>query len=144
MDTMEEYASSNQPKQKKILCIEDDHFIGDMYARVLTKAGYHIEVISNGLAALEAAKQNVYDVILLDIMLPEKNGVEILSELRGEDGKGMPHSKIIITTNFDEPEEDRLRLESMADGYLIKADVTPSKLVEIIAQVLAEEEPSSR
>jgi DNA-binding response OmpR family regulator len=122
---------------KKVLCIEDDHFIGDMYARVLRRSGFETTVISNGKAALEAAKQTVYDVILLDIMLPEKNGVEILGELRGQDGSGMPHTKIIVTTNFDEPEADRARLESMADGYVIKADITPNKLVEIITEILA-------
>jgi DNA-binding NarL/FixJ family response regulator len=47
----------------------------------------------------------------------------------------MPLTKIIITTNFDEPPEDRARLEQMADGYLIKADVTPSNLIEIIDQL---------
>lgn len=121
----------------KILCIEDDNFIADMYVHSLKKAGYEVEVIANGEEALQKAKQEVFDVILLDIMLPDKTGVEILEELRNEDGSGMPLTKIIVTTNFDEPPEDRARLEKMADGYLIKADVTPSKLVELVGQVLA-------
>lgn len=121
----------------KILCIEDDHFIADLYTRALKKAGHEVDIIPNGLQALEQAKAHVYDVILLDIMLPDKSGVEILEELRGEDGKGLPLTKIIITTNFDEPEKDRERLEKIADGYLIKADVTPSKLVELVEQILA-------
>ena len=119
----------------KILCIEDDHFIADMYAHALQKAGHTVTVIANGKEALEKAKQEVFDIILLDIMLPDKTGVEILEELRGSDGSGMPLTKIIVTTNFDEPEEDRTHLEQLADGYLIKADVTPSKLIELIAQV---------
>lgn len=124
----------------KVLCIEDDNFIADMYVHSLKKAGYEVDVIANGQQALEMAKQTVYDVILLDLMLPEKSGVEILEALRGEDSTGMPHTKIIVTTNFDEPAEDRARLEKMADGYLIKADVTPSKLVELIGQALAKTE----
>lgn len=122
----------------KILCIEDDHFIADLYARALKKKGHEVEIIPNGADALAHAKTNVYDVILLDIMLPEKSGVEILETLRGADGKGLPLTKIIVTTNFDEPEKDRERLESIADGYLIKADITPSKLVELVEQMLAE------
>jgi len=122
----------------KILCIEDDHFIADMYVHALKKAGHNVTVISNGEEALKKAQEEVFDIILLDIMLPDKTGVEILETLRKEDGSGMPLSKIIVTTNFDEPPEDRARLEQMADGYLIKADVTPSKLVELIDQVLAE------
>lgn len=122
----------------KILCIEDDNFIADMYVHALKKAGYDVEVQPNGAQALADAKQTVYDVILLDLMLPDKSGVEILDELRGPDGSGLPHTKIIVTTNFDEPEENRARLESLADGYIIKADVTPSQLVEIINQILTE------
>lgn len=125
---------------KKVLCIEDDHFIADMYVHALKKAGYDVDVVSNGSVALQQAKEQVYDVILLDIMLPEKTGVEILEALRGQTGDGLPHTKIIVTTNFDEPAADRARLERLADGYLIKADVTPSRLVELIGDVLAEPE----
>lgn len=120
----------------RILCIEDDYFIADMYTRALKKAGHTVEIIADGNQALEQAKSEVYDVILLDIMLPEKSGVEILEALRGGKENGLPMTKIIVTTNFDEPEEDRARLEKLADGYLIKADVTPSKLVELIEQIL--------
>lgn len=120
-----------------ILCIEDDHFIADLYTRALRKKGHDVVIIPNGADALIEAKTKVYDLILLDIMLPDKNGVEILEELRGEDGKGLPLTKIIVTTNFDEPEKDRERLEKIADGYLIKADVTPSRLVELVEQILA-------
>lgn len=122
-----------------VLCIEDDPFIADMYVRALQKAGHQVTAIANGEEALSEAKHKVYDVILLDIMLPDKDGVEILEELRGKDSGGLPLTKIIITTNFDEPDEDRSRLEQLADGYLIKADVTPSALVELIAQVLAQD-----
>lgn len=119
-----------------ILFIEDDHFIADMYAHSLEKAGHVVKIIANGNEALSQAQQQVYDVILLDIMLPDKTGVEILEELRGADPSNLPLTKIIVTTNFDEPEEDRARLETLADGYLIKADVTPTKLVELIDEIL--------
>jgi CheY-like chemotaxis protein len=119
-----------------VLCIEDDHFIADMYVHSLKKAGYEVDVIANGQEGLEQAQQKVYDVILLDLMLPDKTGVEILEALRGEDASGLPLTKIIVTTNFDEPPEDRARLEKMADGYLIKADVTPSRLVELVGEIL--------
>ena len=123
-----------------VLCIEDDHFIADMYVHSLRKAGYSVDVIANGQEALEQAQRQVYDVILLDIMLPDKSGVEILETLRKEDGSGLPLTKIIVTTNFDEPADDRAHLEKLADGYLIKADVTPSKLVELVGEVLNQPE----
>jgi DNA-binding response OmpR family regulator len=119
----------------RILCVEDDHFIADMYAHALKKAGYDVTVISNGAEALNELKQTVYDVVLLDIMLPDKTGVEILNELRGPKGEGLPHTKIIVTTNFEEADEDRTKLEELADGYLIKAEVIPSKMVELVKQI---------
>lgn len=120
----------------KILCIEDDYFIADLYVRALKQAGHSVDISSSGVDALDKAKSTVYDIVLLDLMLPEKTGVEILESLRGGDKNLLPMSKIIITTNFDEPEDDRARLEKMADGYLIKADVTPSKLVELVDQIM--------
>ena len=120
----------------KILCIEDDNFIADMYAHSLKKAGHDITIIANGAEGLQAAKQTVYDIILLDLMLPDTSGVEILEALRGENADRLPLTKIIVTTNFDEPAEDRARLEKMADGYIIKADVVPSELVKIVDQIL--------
>ena len=54
----------------KVLCVEDELFIGDLYTRALTKAGYDVVVISDGKLALEEAEKNTFDIILLDIMLP--------------------------------------------------------------------------
>jgi CheY-like chemotaxis protein len=87
---------------------------------------------------LDKLKQTVYDVVLLDIMLPDKTGVEILNELRGPNGDGLPHTKIIVTTNFEEADEDRSKLEALADGYLIKAEVIPSKMVDLVKQIIGQ------
>ncbi len=120
----------------KVLCVEDDFFIADIYERTLKKAGFDVTVVSDGSDVVQTVKESVYDVVLLDIMLPNKNGVEILEALRGKDGLGLPLTKIIVTTNFNEPPEDRAHIEKLADGYLIKADVTPTNLIELIKQVL--------
>lgn len=124
---------------KRILCIEDDRFIGEMYQRSLLKAGYDIEVVPNGPEGLKKAQTGTYDFILLDLMLPEKTGVEILYELRGKDGNKLPNSKILVLTNFDQDEDSRTAMERLADGYLIKADLTPRMLVEIIDQMNPQE-----
>lgn len=116
---------------KTILCIEDDLFIGEMYARSLRQAGYQVDLIANGQEGLKAAVNKQYDLILLDILLPEKYGTEILKQLRGEKDL-VPHSRILVLTNFSQDEESRLAMQSKADGYLIKADITPRKLIDII------------
>ncbi len=124
---------------KTILCIEDDRLIGEMYVRSLEKAGYTVDWIINGSDAIVAAKNKSYDLILLDVMLPEHKGNEILNILRGSDKDEIPNSKVLVLTNFEQDEEARRAMELQADGYLIKADITPRKLIEIIQQLDKEE-----
>lgn len=118
-----------------ILVIEDDRFIGEMYVRSLQKAGYTVDWMVDGSDGLVAARNKPYDLIMLDIMLPEKRGNEILSDLRGGDKDMVPNSRIIVMTNFDQDEHSRAAMEHNVDAYLIKAEITPRKLLEIIAQL---------
>lgn len=120
---------------KTILCIEDDLFIGEMYARSLRQEGYQVDLIADGGEGLKAALAKTYDLILLDILLPEKFGTEILKQLRGGEKDLAPHSRVLVLTNFSQDEESRMAMQSKADGYLIKADITPRKLIEIIKQL---------
>lgn len=119
---------------KTILCIEDDHFISELYARALRKAGYEVEIVMSGKEGLEKAIANHYDIILLDIMTPDLTGVEVLEFLRGK-GDKIPDSYIVITTNLDQDDETRATVEKMADGYLIKAEITPTILVDILGKL---------
>lgn len=119
---------------KTILCIEDDRFIGEMYVRSLKRAGYEVDWVVDGNDGLIAARNKTYDVILLDVMLPERRGTEILDSLRGGVEDLIPHSRVIILTNFEQDEESREALEKNADAYLIKAEITPKKLISVIQQ----------
>jgi DNA-binding response OmpR family regulator len=122
---------ADQRQIKTVLCIEDDRFIGEMYTRSLRKAGYDVTWIVDGKDGLGEALAKTYDVILLDIMLPEMQGPDILKQLRGSQDK-VPNSHVIVLTNYDQDEASRVAMEQSADGYLIKADITPRKLIEII------------
>ncbi len=129
----------SQPIQRssprKILCIEDERFISDLYARALTNAGYDVSIVNDGELGLHQASSGEFDIILLDIMLPTMNGVDMLYKLRGEHVQPPLRSKVIITTNLDQKEDVRKEVEKMADGYLIKAEITPKELVSYIQQV---------
>jgi DNA-binding response OmpR family regulator len=118
------------PAGKRVLCVEDEHFIGELYARALSKAGYLVTVKYDGIEGLNEAKTNTYDIILLDIMVPNMKGTDILETLR----KDMPdlRAKVIITTNLDQGEEGRAQFEKLADGYLIKSDLTPKEVVTFL------------
>jgi len=115
-----------------ILIIEDDRFIGEMYVRSLKKAGYDIDWMVDGNDGLIAARNKAYDLILLDVMLPERRGTEILEALRGGAEDLIPHTRVIVLTNFEQDDESRMAMEKRADGYLIKAEITPSKLLSVI------------
>lgn len=122
---------------KTILIIEDDRFIGEMYVRSLKKAGYDVDWMVDGNDGLVAARNKPYDLILLDIMLPERRGSEILEALRGGKENLIPNSKVIVLTNFEQDNESRLAMEHDVDAYLIKAEITPKKLLAIIDQLAA-------
>lgn len=119
---------------KTILCVEDDRFIGEMYVRSLQKAGYEVTWVVDGNEGLRAARQYSYDLIILDLMLPEQRGDQILEVLRGQEDL-VPNTKILVMTNFEQDEESKSHVLEQVDGYLIKADITPRKLLQVIEQL---------
>lgn len=123
-----------QPTGKKVLCIEDEHFISELYQRALLKAGYDAKVVIDGKEALKEALTDAYDIILLDIMIPSMTGFEILSKLRGPEAPSLK-AKIIVTTNLEQSEENRAAVEKQADGYIVKAEITPNQLVQFLNQL---------
>ena len=119
----------------KILCIEDEHFISELYSRALSRAGYDVTVEPDGQRGLALALTDEYDVILLDLMVPSLTGTEVLNKLRDTTYAPHLHAKIIITTNLEQREEIRKSIEEQADGYLVKAEITPRELVEFLANL---------
>jgi len=73
--------------------------------------------------------------MLLDVMLPERRGTEILDALRGGAQDLIPNTKVIVLTNFEQDDESRISMQKHADAYLIKAEITPKRLIEIIHQL---------
>jgi len=120
---------------KTILVIEDDRFIGEMYVRSLKKAGYEVDWVVDGNDGLVTARNKKYDVILLDVMLPERRGTDILEALRGGKEDLIPDSHVIVLTNFQQDDESRMAMQKHADAYLIKAEITPKKLISVIEKL---------
>ena len=116
---------------RKILIVEDEHFISELYVRALTRAGYDVTVEVDGERGLKLAQKDVFDIILLDLMVPTMTGIDVLRLLRGP-GAPPLKAKIIITTNLEQREEIRSDIEKQADAYLVKAEITPRELVEFL------------
>ena len=120
---------------RNVLCIEDEHFISELYTRALTKAGYRVTTIADGAKGLTEAETDQYDIILLDLMLPNLTGIEILRKLRDADRPQPIHAKIVITTNLEQREDIRNEIEKQADGYVVKAELTPHELVNFLGNI---------
>ncbi len=118
----------------KIAIVEDDLAISQMYRIKFEAEGMTVETAENGKLGLELAEKMKPDVILLDLMMPEMNGDEMLQKLRATDwGKPI---KVVILTNMGEQEipEDVKNLGVAA--VILKADMTPRQVAELIKQQL--------
>lgn len=118
---------------KKVLIIEDELDISELYERALSKDGFKVTRANDGKDAFIEAKKNIYDVILLDLMMPNLTGIEILKQLKKPEAK--IKAKIIIITNLEQTESDRQKIIDLADGYLVKASVTPNEVAEYVKSI---------
>ena len=120
---------------QKIAIIEDDMAISQMYRLKFEVEGYEVETADNGLLGLELAETMKPDIILLDMMMPEMNGDEMLAKMRATDwGKDI---KVIILTNRGEEEAPKSLKDLGVLSYIVKADATPRQVAERVKTALA-------
>jgi DNA-binding response OmpR family regulator len=120
---------------KKILIIEDEFFIRDLYERYLTKNGYQVITAVDGEDGLNKAKSQAVDLILLDIMMPKKTGLEVLHELRNSENLAKT-TPIYMLTNVGQENIIKDVFKIGADGYLLKSKMLPKQIVEEIQKIL--------
>lgn len=121
--------------QPKALIIEDEQFIRDIYKRQLEKAGVIVDGFGNGTEGLQSTKQTKYDIILLDIMLPDLNGLEILKQIKQNPlSKDVP---VILLTNLGQDDVIKEAFTLGAQGYFIKASYTPDQIAQEVKNILA-------
>lgn len=126
----------DKPVQKKILIIDDDPFIADMYVLKFKAEGFEVEAANDGRVGLERAAKMKPDVILLDVVMPAIDGFDVLQKLRADTSLGRP--KIIFLTNFGQREDVERGTQLGADGYIIKAHFTPSEVSTKVKELLAQ------
>jgi len=125
---------------KKILLVEDETFIADLYSRQLTKAGFDVKTTNDGISGLKDLESADFDLLLLDIMLPGMNGLELLKQWRTKQPKStMP---VLLLTNLGQDEVIKEGFALGAQGYLIKAGYTPEQVVNEVQNVLAGKQSS--
>ena len=118
----------------KIAIIEDDAAIAQMYRMKLEADGFIVETAENGKLGLQLAEEMRPDVILLDLMMPEMNGDEMLVKLRATDWGKTP--KVIILTNMGEQEAPASLKDLDVLNFIVKADMTPRQVAELVQKYL--------
>lgn len=119
----------------KILLCEDDTLLSNMYAMKFRKDGYEVVTAFNGEDGLAKVATEKPDLVLLDIMMPKMNGLQVLEKAKATSAlKGIP---VIMLTNLARGDEDVNKgLELGAVAYLVKSKVSPTEVVEKVKEVL--------
>jgi two-component system chemotaxis response regulator CheY len=120
---------------KRILLIDDDAYIRDLYEEVFTDAGFVVTVADNGQTGLEELMRGGYDAVLMDVMMPKLDGIGVLSKLK-ETPPSTPNGPILLLTNLDrDPMLERAQ-ELGAYAHVLKADILPPALVDKVNEAI--------
>lgn len=122
-------------KRKTILIIEDEEALRSLYKEILQNEGYEVHEAANGAEGLRLLKNGGYSLILLDLILPEIDGLEILRKLRAEK-PNVVNGPILVLTNVDIETVIQEGFTLGIRGYLVKSDVTPDQVVKEIKAIL--------
>ncbi|OQA04439.1 MAG: Alkaline phosphatase synthesis transcriptional regulatory protein PhoP [bacterium ADurb.Bin400] len=120
---------------KTILVVDDDMILREMYEARLKEEGYTIISASNGEEALDKAIMEKPDLILLDIMMPKVNGIDVMKKLR-ESG-ATSHIPIILLTALMKEVDKVKAMMTDGDAYLIKSEIMPGDVVRTIEESIA-------
>jgi DNA-binding response OmpR family regulator len=114
-------------KNKKILLAEDDKFIARAYKDGLTEAGYEVVRVKDGKQAWDKLKNSDFDLLLLDIIMPQKDGFEILEGLKEEGRDELP---VIVISNLGQDSDIKKAKKLGADDYLVKSNYAMKEVLE--------------
>lgn len=128
-------AKKRAQKGISVLLVEDEPALCDIYSTKLLMSGYEVAIAHNGVEGLEQARGGHPQIVLLDIIMPVKDGFEVLQELKADPAtKGIP---VILLSNLGQDPEIKKGMDLGAARFLIKANLTPQHVVEEVERVLA-------
>jgi len=123
-----------QTNKKRILLIEDDPFLAEIYVTKFEEVGFEVYVLENGVLGVEKIGEEKPDIVLLDIVMPRIDGFELLRLIKEDpEIKNVP---VVILSNLGEQENVEKGLELGAEAYLVKAHFTPTEVVARVKQIL--------
>lgn len=119
----------------KILIVEDDPLISEMYHDIFEFDGYELDVAANGEEGIEKARMLKPTLILLDIMMPKMNGLQVLEKLKSDpETKNIP---VVILTNLSGTQDAKAALSKGAVKYIVKSQYDPKQVSDMVKEILA-------
>lgn len=120
--------------KRKILIIEDDGFLASIYAQKLELEGFEVAFATNGEDGLKLAQKDKPDLILLDLLMPQMDGFEVLEKAKAD--PAIKDVKVLVLSNLGQKEDVDRCMKLGAAGYLIKAHALPEETVKRIKEIL--------
>lgn len=117
--------------QKRILIVEDDQFLREFYQELLSEEGYVVDSAADGEIGLAKLQQGGFNLVLLDLMLPKKDGVSLLREIKLKSPQ-KPNGAIVVLTNLGQESLIKQCFDLGASGYLIKSALNPDQVLSEI------------
>jgi len=121
-------------QQTKILIIEDERDLADIYSLPMKTAGMDVTIVFNGVDALDVLHKREFDLVLLDLFMPDMDGLEVLQKIRA-DAK-FKNLKVYVWSNLTQQKQIEAAQKNGATGFLIKSDYTPKTLLEKVQGLL--------
>lgn len=123
----------------KVLVAEDDKFLASAYRVKLTKSGFDVKIAGDGEDALSEMKANTPQAVILDLVMPRRDGYSVLAEIKKNPAwNSIP---VIVASNLGQPEDIVKATKLGADDYIIKTDLSMKTLVEKINMMVAKKAP---
>lgn len=121
----------------KILIVEDDRFLRELYHDVIAQEGFQVDTAEDGEQGFEKMKAGGWDLVLLDIVLPKIDGIEIMKKLQTEPPT-LPNKSVVFLTNLDKDQKIKEAMQ-YGNGYLIKSQLTPGDFINEVKLYLPKE-----
>ncbi len=115
----------------KILIVEDEHDIRELYRDLLTDQGFDVMEAADGVSGLRLAKESSWDLMLLDIMLPQVDGLRVLEEIRQKF-----KNPILIISNLNNDDIITKSMDLGSNGYVIKSELNPAQFITEVKKYL--------
>lgn len=128
-------AQKSDDRRKYILIVEDDEFISDVYQRKLLLEGFEVALAKDGEEALRTIRERRPDLVLLDIMIPLKDGFQVLSELRVD--AGLSDIRVVVMSNLSQGRDIAHAKELGALDYIVKSNIALPDMVQRIRKALS-------